>query len=192
MPGPSPKRPTPRRANRKNSNRKNSNWGPSAVAAAIAVVVFGSLIFMMSRSPAVTASANGAASGTTTSADHRLASEPTTNRLAPEPTTNRTASKPTMPARTVATATAATQQQAGAVKRETRPAANRAAGPSANRDRRVRPRVADGPVGHRRHRAHPFARDDCHRDPEFFASVGGGGCRTGRHARQLDQADGRR
>ena len=163
------------------------------MAAAIAVVVFGSLIFMMSRSPAVTASANGAAPGTTTSADHRLASEPTTNRLAPEPTTNRTASKPTMPARTVATATAATQQQAGAVERETRPAANRA--------QLVQAQIATGEFGPALQTArsatdaterHPFARDDCHRDPEFFASVGGGGCRTGRHARQLDQADGRR
>src|SRR5580704_11687492 len=94
MPGPSPKHPTPRREHSvpRRVNRKNSNWGLSAATAAIAVVIFGFLIFMMSRSPAATDSASGAVPGTTT------------------------------PARTVATAPAATQQQEGAVKRETRPA----------------------------------------------------------------------
>ena len=106
MPGPSPKHPTPRPEHPapRRASRKNSNWGPSAATAAIAVVVFGSLIFMMSRSPASRATANGAAPGTTMSDDGRIASQPTT------------------PARTVATAPAATNQQAGAVKRETRPA----------------------------------------------------------------------
>jgi hypothetical protein len=68
------------------------------------VVVFGFGLFMMSRSPAATASASGAVPGTTMSADRRVASKPTT------------------PAGTVARAPAATKQQAGAVKRETRPA----------------------------------------------------------------------
>jgi Protein of unknown function (DUF1598) len=125
MPGPSSRQPTPRR-----EHRKNSNWGPSVATALIAVVVFGSLIFMRSHSPAVTALASGADPRATASADHWLASEPTTKRLASEPTT---------PARTVATARAATQQQARAVKRETRPATDRA--------RLVQAQIATGEFG---------------------------------------------
>jgi hypothetical protein len=97
---------------------------------------------MMSRSPAATASANGAVPGRTTSADRRVASKPTT------------------PARTVATAPAATKEQAGAVKRETWPATDatvRAAAKSAleptapqtaaDRAKLVQAQVATGEFG---------------------------------------------
>ena len=160
MPGPSLKHGSPRRA-----NRKKFNWGPFAATAATAVVVFGFLIFLMSRSPAATASASGAVPGTTTSANDRLASEPATNRRASEPTTNRDASQPTTPARNVATAagattTGATQQPAGAVKRETQPAvpatvyvaAKSAVGPTApqtaaDRAKLVQVQIASGEFG---------------------------------------------
>jgi hypothetical protein len=100
MPGPSPKHGAPRRA-----IRKRTNWGPPAATAATAVVVFGFLGFMVSRSPASTASASATVAATT-SADNPIGSKPAT------------------PARAAATAPATTKQQASAAKRETRPVAD--------------------------------------------------------------------